>query len=511
MNGGFTFDYPVVLCAFAGFIPLFLYDLFSRLKKRKRKLPPELRTRLLVSVIFFRLFAAFFIIALSGPRWGVDRAAGEYRRRLDAVIAVDVSRSMDIRDAPPFAGQSGGISRLERGLAIARESAAAMPGARFAAAVSRGRGLVAVPLTWDNGAVFNFLEFLDGSSFTGRGTNLESLLDCAAGAFQNSFPSRRLILLISDGEALSGNLRAAVERCAGNDIMVSAIAVGSEEGRAVPGEKDAVSRRDSATLRMAAEHTGGLYIDGSRDDAPAVLSAHLRALGPEYETRSGRREKKQRWPLFVLAALLAYAGSKACLLKPRLSPLTLGALVFLFSSCSPGKLLIMEANFRNSRGQYSEAIPVYLKALEYTDAAAYAEYGLGSAYYSLEEGKAALERFTDSQKILESLAPGEHRELRYRIRYNTGIVLFGRGDFPDAAAAFKEALRIDPGRIEAKRNLELSLLSAARERASGGTAEQQPAENGERDALFEYLRRKEQQQWKSREWAVEEEAAGPDY
>ena len=197
---------------------------------------------------------------------------------------------------------------------------------------------------------------------------------------------------------------------------------------------------------------------------------------------------------------------KRCLL-----PCLLIFVVCVLSSCSPGKLFIMEANYYNSRGRFDEAISSYFKALEYGEAAPYAEFGLGSVFYSLDEGKAALERFGNSQKILETLSPLEHRELRYRNNYNSGVVLFGEGDFSTAAAAFKEALRADSGKIDAKRNLELSLLSLAREKAGEGQTETQQQENEARAVLFEYLRQKEQDQWKSREWAPEEQITGPDY
>ncbi|MDR1576201.1 MAG: VWA domain-containing protein [Treponema sp.] len=508
-----SFDYPWVLYAFALFVPLVLIDLISARRKRERKyLPRSLRRRLSASGAFFRLFLACFIIALAGPRWGLEWAAGEYRRGLDTVIAVDVSRSMEIEDAPPFNGEEE-LSRLERGLVIVRETAAAVPGARFAAAVSRGRGLVAVPLTWDNGAVLSFLEALDGSSLTGRGTNLESLIDAAAGAFQSSFPSRRVILLVSDGESLSGSVKAALDRCERDGIIVSALAPGSDEGRPVPGREDIVSRRNAALLRMAAERGGGIFVDGNAADAAAVLAAHLRSLAPESETRGNRKERKARWSLFIAAAILAYGASKLCLLQIKKAGfLLLPALLFL-SSCSrlPGKLLIMEANFLNSRGRYTEAVSSYLKALEHEEAAPYAEYGLGSVYCSLDEGKAALEHFADSQKIIDALPAGEHRELRYRISYNTGEALFGEGDFAGAAASFREALRIEPDRIEAKRNLELSLFSLARESAAGSRSDQGQQESESRTVLFEYLRQKEYNQWKSREWAEEEETEGADY
>jgi Ca-activated chloride channel family protein len=187
--------------------------------------------------------------------------------------------------------------------------------------------------------------------------------------------------------------------------------------------------------------------------------------------------------------------------------------LFCFASCGgiSGQLLIMEANFLNTRGKYTEAISSYLKAREYEDAAPYAEYGLGSVYYSLDESRAALERFAASEKILERLSPAVHRELRYRIHYNSGVALFGEGNFSAAAEFFREALQNDPGRIEAKRNLELSLLSLARKTAAEGRTEQRRNESESSAALFEYLRQKEQSQWKSREWGTEEESTGADY
>jgi Ca-activated chloride channel family protein len=196
-------------------------------------------------------------------------------------------------------------------------------------------------------------------------------------------------------------------------------------------------------------------------------------------------------------------------------PLALCAIIiFLSASCSPGlpaKLIILEANFKYSRGRYNEAVVSYHKALQYRDAAPYAEYALGSAYYALDEAKAALDRYEESGKILETLAPGEHRELRYRNSYNTGVALFGEGDFSAAANAFREALKVDPARIEAKRNLELSLLSLGRENAGNGNAGAEQGESADRTIMFDYVRQHDRSQWKSREWEAEEPETGPDY
>jgi Ca-activated chloride channel family protein len=306
------FDYPWALLGFAVFIPLTLYDYFSaRRKQIYNSLPKNLKTQLTISRIFFRIFLFGIIIALAGPRWGAGQGANEYRQALDVVIALDVSRSMEIRDGQDAAN---GIARLERGLTIMQDAVTATPGMRFGIAISRNRGIVAVPLTWDSGAILAFLDGA-GSSLTGHGTNLESLVDAAAGAFQSSYPSARVILLVSDGEALSGSLKVALERCKREGITVSAIALGSDEGGSLPGEEEIISRRDSSTLRAAAGQTGGIYIDGNREDAPRALTGHLRSLVPGSETRGNNNERKARWLIGIMLAIIALGASKLSLLR----------------------------------------------------------------------------------------------------------------------------------------------------------------------------------------------------
>ena len=308
------FDFPWVLTIIAVVIPLIIFNFFFARGRRILKiLPNNLKVQLVVSRLCFGIFLACLIIALAGPRWGVGQTSGEYRRALDVVIAIDISRSMDLHDG--FNDDVNGLSRLERGVSIVREAVTALPGMRFAVAVSRNQGVIAIPLTWNNDVVLTFLDVLHGSSLTGRGTNLESLVDAAAGAFQISYPSSRVILLVSDGEALSGSLNAALRRCGQNGIAITAIAVGSDEGSNIPGNADIISRRDTDAMRMAARETGGAFIDGNRNNAGEALTSHLRSLASEAKTGEGRNEIKARWFLFTILAIMAYGASKACLLK----------------------------------------------------------------------------------------------------------------------------------------------------------------------------------------------------
>ena len=187
----------------------------------------------------------------------------------------------------------------------------------------------------------------------------------------------------------------------------------------------------------------------------------------------------------------------------------------LLSGCSgiQGKLLIMQANFLNSQRKYGEAISSYMKGLEHTEAAPYAEYGLGTVYYAMGEEKAAMERFSTAGNILDAQPSTANRELRYRIHYNTGVAEFSEGNFSAAADSFRQALRTDGGKIEAKRNLELSLRSLDRDRPSGSgdSGGANESENESRIILNEFIRQKELNRWRSLEWQEDEIYSGPDY
>ena len=500
------------------------------------KLLAELRLRLILAEVFFLLFVCFLIIALAGPRWG-HRIVPDYRRGLDIVLAFDLSRSMEVRDCPPFSSAEGeNISRLERGIGIARHLVSASGDLRYASAIGRGRGVLAVPLTYDSETILAFLYGLNTQSISGRGTNLESLIDAAAGAFQDAFPSRRVIILLSDGEYLSGSFQAAVERARRAGISLISVGLGSEAGGPVPdytidGEP-VISRLYANALRIGAERTGGIYINGSSHDAALLLAGHVNSLYAESRLRGHRREATPRWLIFILAALASFAMMRIMGVRRKephkpsgqeagKSRIILTGLLclLLFSSCArnQARLLIMEGNFFSSRGLYTEAISSYLRAMNFEEAAPYAKFALGAVYFTLDEGQAALERYTAAKRLLLEMGQEGHTELTFRLFYNSGIIYFERGEYDEAVRAFRQALRIDGSRIEAKRNLELSLISFERSASPQAASSQEMAESaGEASSLsasiiLEYLREREQEHWRNREWDGESDFSGPDF
>ena len=301
----------------------------------------RIRFRYLAASLAFLAFFAFTVIALAGPRWGI-RLVPEFRRGLDVVLAFDLSRSMDVRDGP------AGTSRLEQAVTVA-EGLLSVPesaGIRFAVAAGKGRGILAVPLTLDREVLSAFLEGIVTSRVTGRGTDLEKLVDAASLAFKDDFPGKRRIILFSDGEALSGSLAAACDRCLTRDIGIIAVGLGTGAGGLVPpagalpgldpaaeetGNQGIISRADQEALHIAAGRTGGVYIDGNTGAAASLLSEYLEREGESLPQKTGnsapgetgfRGELKSRRYLFIFAALAFFGLSKflACEFRLPLSP-----------------------------------------------------------------------------------------------------------------------------------------------------------------------------------------------
>jgi Ca-activated chloride channel family protein len=314
-----NFDYPEILFALLLLPPLAVLALvrFSRRRKLFSLIAgnPALGTlgvRAFFSALFFLLFLTSLIIALAEPRWGI-RLIPEFHRGAEVVLALDLSRSMEVQDMD---SGDGGASRLGRALFLARTLVNNGGGIHFGVVIGKGMGVLAIPLTQDTEAVLDFLEGLSGAAISGRGTNLEALVAAASSAFTGTFPARRRIVLFSDGEALRGSLPVAVEKAAERDILITVVGLGTETGGMVPagpepGEEEPEIRSvlRGEVLRNAALRGGGSYIDGGGDTAAARLIEE--AVGAAGSTAgSFKQEIKYQGYLFILAALAFLGLSK---------------------------------------------------------------------------------------------------------------------------------------------------------------------------------------------------------
>lgn len=126
-----------------------------------------------------------------------------------------------------------------------------------------------------------------------------------------------------------------------------------------------------------------------------------------------------------------------------------------------------EGNRLFSEGQFGEAERQYLEAQAALPQSPELFYNLGNALVRQKKYDMGLQ-------ALNQAAHDANRRLQSDSWFNAGDALFEMGNFSEAAQAFAQALRIDPGDRDAKHNLELALKKSEEQQKR---PERNPEEN----------------------------------
>lgn len=241
-------------------------------------LAPGVSTALPVTQRLLQTFAlVFFGVALSQPQCG-EKAEVVKRRGIDVVVAIDASKSMLARDVAP--------SRLERARLELGSLLDQLKGDRVAIVAFAGDAFIQCPLTSDYGAARIFLRAIDPNQMPQGGTNIGSALLLSRQVFDNADRGSKdkVVVLLSDGEDLTGAIDEGVEALKEIGAKVLAVGIGSDQGEPIPVisergdvvgyKKDengvtVITRLDSAGLTRVAKDTGGDYFTAAKGVAIA--------------------------------------------------------------------------------------------------------------------------------------------------------------------------------------------------------------------------------------------------
>ena len=165
------------------------------------------------SSLLFMLFVGFVILALA-EFTGRGKTMVKSSSGIDIVFAVDISGSMLGTDIYP--------SRLKRSTDLISAFIENLPGERFGLIVFKGEGIKIIPITEDSSSFSTVLPYINPNLFSSSGSNLEDGIKTSLKSFTSGEERKKLILLFTDGESLTGNtsLSAKEAKSMGVDVLI---------------------------------------------------------------------------------------------------------------------------------------------------------------------------------------------------------------------------------------------------------------------------------------------------
>ncbi len=255
-----------------------LWD-FSKWRKKKREFFAESRFQkhifgeksrfsgvlVLCYVMSFLLLILSFVDIVKNEKteMSVEKASS------DVIFLVDVSNSMNSNDIEP--------SRLEQAKLILNKTLNQLGEERVGIVVFAGEARTMMPLTTDYSSVDIYLENLSSDLIKRQGTDFLLAMEETEKKLKKGDSGLKKVVLISDGEDNEGNHDAAVNLAQKNNIAVTSVGIGTEEGGTIPElqfdvyqdyKKDedgntVITKRETQALKTISEKTGGVYIDGN--------------------------------------------------------------------------------------------------------------------------------------------------------------------------------------------------------------------------------------------------------
>jgi len=387
----------------------------------------------------FGLGGVLAILALAGPVW--ERLpAPAFRNDAALVIALDLSRIMEAADLKP--------SRLERARFKIADILKQRKDGLTALLVYSGDAFTVTPLTDDIGTITAQLPALTSDLMPAQGSRTERALTLAGRLLKQAGLTRGDVLLITNGGGTLDKGTEAAKALRSQGYRVSVLGAGSEEGAPVPLPAGGflqdtqgniiISKLAAPALRQLAEEGGGLYRNLSTDNSDiSVLPGFFGQQAQGGEAGAAKNgvtlsqwEERGPWLLLPLLPIAALAFRR-------------GFLAALF-------LLVLP-------------LPQPAQALEWQDLWQTRDQQANAAFQGGDPAKAA-ETFDDpAWKAAAQYKAGQYEKAAQTLqgqesadaRYNLGNAYAKQGQYPQALAAYEQALKLDPHNEDARHNKEL--------------------------------------------------------
>lgn len=474
--------------------------LWARVVRR----PPESWRFVRLSLLL--VAGAGLVLALARPQWGIVREKVE-REGVDVVLVLDTSGSMATEDVAP---NRFFLARQALGSLVARLS-----GDRFGLVAFEGEAYPLVPLTLDADALGLFLDTLEPGVVPSPGSSLGAGLARGLSLFVDQERRNKVMVLVSDGEDLEGQIEDAAAKAKEAGVVVHTVGVGTEAGQPVPDlDKEGrrtgfkrdeagqavVSRLNMQSLEAIARGTGGKAFRLTPADtslgglAAAIEGMEQKTLAREF---SYRRKERFQVPLAVglvslgLALILPVSGS-----RPAATRAKAAALLLLLSAPGPASAqnpepprtgsvldeLLLRPRRRTEAGRQEYSRGNHPQALTAFEGAASARPQDPGTRFNVADGLYKNGRFDEAATLYKALGEDGTSPLAGPSRFNLGNTLYQKRDYKGAVRSYRDALRLQPNDVDTRRNLELALRAVREQENQGkGPSQDEKQERSDKD------------------------------
>ncbi len=370
----------------------------GRLIRRDHPLPRWLALGFLLAAV------AALAVTLARPQ-GDAGVKTETTVGRNVMIALDLSRSMNVQDVKP--------DRLAQAKIVIYELLENMGNDRVGLVGFAGTPYLFAPLTIDHAAVRETVEQIDGEWVSRGGSDLASAIKLATATLKETGQKNNALIVISDGEEHEGGLETIIADAERAGVMIFAIGVGTENGGFIPhpgfpnGMVDRDGRRILSTLqpdilRKLANETGGTYVIAGRGaDIPGMVEVAIQGMD-SFEVEGGQTRVVIEFFQWIL----------------------LPAIFFMMASIVAG------TRWRGIVGGATTALGFFLFV---PDARADRVKDARNAFSE--------ERYDEARDAFRSLAEGKSGGSAEKYRMGEGLSAYEAEDYRGARKAFSEALR----------------------------------------------------------------------
>ena len=376
--------------------------------------------RLLKKILLVTAIFCCFV-ALARPQYGF-KWIDVKRKGIDILFAVDTSKSMLAEDVSP--------NRLKRAKFAIMDFVEQLEGDRVGLMPFAGSAYLMCPMTIDYSAFERSLQAINTTIIPRGGTDIAKAIVEAESILTNE-ANHKILVLITDGENLEGNVLKAAQTAFDNGMTVYTVGVGTSDGELIPLNRNGkagfvkdesgnfiTSHLDESALTQIAEITGGLYVPlGASGEGLQTIYQKKLSLIPKEELAEKRHKvalQRFVWPLGAAIVLLM--------------------LEFMVGGRKSERGLRIPFIKTAGRRKKQKAAAVLLLVMAFSSFSLPAEASKGEDAYN--EGDFLTASVFYDEQLQES--PNDAR-----LQYNYGTTAYKNNMFEDAAKAFSEALKSD--------------------------------------------------------------------